>query len=56
MAMVKGGRQPDPGNPEVLRSFKRTEDAGGRIIRVAHRARAEDILVITAFLDRGAKP
>ncbi|HYF85871.1 DUF4258 domain-containing protein [Azospirillum sp.] len=45
----------DPSGPEVCRSFKRIPEAGDRIIRVVHRRDGADILVITAFLDRGAK-
>lgn len=45
----------DPSGPDVCRSFKRIPEAGDRIIRVVHRRDGADILVITAFLDRGAK-
>ncbi|WP_448189478.1 DUF4258 domain-containing protein [Azospirillum sp. sgz301742] len=48
--------EPDPGDPAAVRSFKRIPEAGNRIIRVVHRPHGADILVITAFLDRGAKP
>ncbi|HEY0837408.1 MAG TPA: DUF4258 domain-containing protein [Azospirillum sp.] len=47
--------EPDPDNPTVRRAFKRIPEAGNRIIRVVHRPQGTDILVITAFLDRGAK-
>lgn len=45
----------DPSGPDVRRSFKRIPEAGDRIIRVVHRPDGAGILVITAFLDRGAK-
>lgn len=45
----------DPSGPDVWRSFKRIPEAGDRIIRVVHRHNGADIVVITAFLDRGAK-
>ena len=47
--------EPDPGDSAALRSFKRIPEAGDRIIRVVHRPEGADILVIPAFLDRGAK-
>ncbi len=47
---------PDPSQPGLTRSFKRIEEAGGRVIRVVHRPQGSDMLVITAFFDRGAAP
>jgi hypothetical protein len=47
---------PDPSQLGVTRSFKRIEEAGGRVIRVVHRLQGSDMLVITAFFDRGAAP
>nr|WP_282183912.1 DUF4258 domain-containing protein [Azospirillum sp. TSO35-2] len=47
--------EPDPAAPTLTRSFKRIPEAGDRVIRVVHRDRGVDILVVTAFLDRGAK-
>lgn len=47
--------EPDAENPVLTRSFKTLPQAGGRIMRVVHRPDNGDILVITAFLDRGAK-
>lgn len=49
-------READPTDPVAIRSYRRIPEAGGRIIRVVHRPHGEDILIITAFLDRGAKP
>jgi len=47
--------EPDPGGGGVTRSFKAIPDFGGRILRVVHRPEGDDILVITAFFDRGAR-
>jgi hypothetical protein len=46
----------DPQRPGVTRSFKRIAERGGRVLRVAHRPDGADVLVVTAFFDRGAKP
>ena len=47
--------EPDPETPALTRSFKIIPEAGNRVLRVVHRPDNGDILVITAFLDRGAK-
>jgi hypothetical protein len=47
---------PDPRRPGVTRSFKRIIGRDGRVLRVAHRPDGADVLVLTAFFDRGAKP
>lgn len=49
-------KQPDPDDSTVTRLFKRIEDHGGRILRVAHRLDGADIQPVTAFFDRGARP
>ncbi len=46
---------PDPADPAATRSFRRIEAAGARVLRVVHRPSGPDILVITAFFDRGAR-
>jgi hypothetical protein len=46
---------PDPDDPLVTRAFRAIPEAHGRILRVAHRPDGADILVLTAFFDRGAK-
>lgn len=46
---------PDP-DPALTRSFKRITEADGRILRVVHRARRDDILIVTVHFDRDAKP
>lgn len=48
--------EPDAENLALTRSFKRIAEAGHRVLRVVHRPDGADTLVITAFLDRGAKP
>lgn len=47
-------RAKDPTDPVLTRSYRRIPQANGRILRVVHRPAGPDILVITAFLDRGA--
>jgi hypothetical protein len=47
--------RPDPRHPEVTRAYRSIEAFGGRVLRVAYRPDGADILVITAFFDRGAK-
>ena len=46
---------PDP-NPVLTRSFKAIGGFSGRVLRVVHRRSGDDILVVTAHFDRGAKP
>jgi hypothetical protein len=53
-------REPDwttpcPNDPALTRSYRRIAQAGGRVLRVVHRRQGNDILVVTAFLDRGAR-
>jgi hypothetical protein len=45
----------DPQDPAVTRAFRSIAEAQGRILRVAHKPVGPDILVLTAFFDRGAK-
>jgi hypothetical protein len=47
---------PDPREPAVTRAFKMIPERGGRVLRVAHRPDGPDVLVLSAFFDRGAKP
>ncbi len=44
----------DP-QPGLTRSFARISTFGGRYLRVVHRQDANDIFVVTAHWDRGAK-
>jgi hypothetical protein len=46
---------PDPDDPLVTRAFRAISAAQGRILRVVHRPDGADILVLTAFFDRGAQ-
>jgi hypothetical protein len=46
---------PDPDDPAVTRAFRAISEAQGRILRVVHRPDGVDILVLTAFFDRGAQ-
>ena len=39
----------------LTRSFKAIVEFGGRVLRVVHRPDGADILVVTAYFDRGAK-
>jgi hypothetical protein len=44
----------DP-DPTLTRSYKAIAERGGRVLRVAHRPDGADVLVVTAFFDRGAR-
>ena len=48
-------RQIDPGDPTLTRSLKAIDAMGGRVLRVVHRPDGDDMLVVTAFFDRGAR-
>jgi hypothetical protein len=48
-------RSADPRDPNLTRSYRKISAADGRILRVVHRLDGDDILVITAFFDRGMK-
>ena len=45
---------PDPGHPDRTRSFKMLEAAGSRVLRVVHWTDWENVVVLTAMLDRDA--
>jgi hypothetical protein len=45
-------RDPQPG---LTRSFRSIAEFGGRYLRVVHRQDGDDIFVVTAHWDRGAK-
>jgi Domain of unknown function (DUF4258) len=47
--------QADPFQPGVTRSFREIAQREGRILRVAHRQAGDDVLVLSAHFDRGAK-
>jgi hypothetical protein len=47
---------PDPREQGVTRSFKAIPERGARVMRVAHRLDGADVLVLSAFFDKGAKP
>lgn len=44
----------DPDDPALIHAFRAMDAAGGRVLKVVHRADDYDILVVTAHLDRGA--
>ena len=46
---------PDPRDPGLTRSFKAIPAFGNGVLRVVHRPDGDDMLVITAHFDRGAK-
>jgi Domain of unknown function (DUF4258) len=54
-AMEPDWREPEPGDPEVERRFRRIDEAGGRILRVACAETETEIRVIIAMFDRNAK-
>jgi hypothetical protein len=43
-------------NPSLTRPYQRITAFGNRILRVVHRPNGLDVLVVTAFFDRNAKP
>ncbi|MGH7094148.1 MAG: DUF4258 domain-containing protein [Stellaceae bacterium] len=47
---------PDPSDPTLRHSFKAIDEAAGRFLRVVHRSEGNDIVIVTAHLDRDAKP
>lgn len=49
-------RSQDPSDAALTRSYRAITEAGGRVLRVVHRPDGADVLVITAFFDRGAQP
>ena len=46
---------PDATDPALSRSYKTIVEFGNRVLRVIHRPEGEDIFVVTAHWDRGAK-
>jgi hypothetical protein len=44
----------DP-DPTLTRSYKAITQFGGRVLRVVHRPDGNDILIVTAHFDRGAR-
>jgi uncharacterized DUF497 family protein len=49
-------REPDPQDPSVERRFRVVPEREGRILRVACVETAEEIRIVSAFLDRRARP
>lgn len=47
--------EPDPSDPEVERRFRTIPQRNGRIIRVACVETPREIIIVSAFLDRGAR-
>ena len=45
---------PDP-DPSLTRSYRVIVEFGGRVLRVVHRRDGDDVLVVTAHFDRGAR-
>jgi hypothetical protein len=45
----------DPSDPTLAGIWKRISEADGRALRVVYRALDTDILIVTAFFDRGAR-
>jgi len=48
--------EPDPHDPVVLRRFRHIPERGNRVLRVALVATPDEIRIISAFLDRRARP
>lgn len=47
--------EPDPRDPTLTRSFKAIAAFGHRVLRVVRRPDRDDILLVTAHFDRGAR-
>jgi hypothetical protein len=43
----------DPHDARLLRAWRRIQERGGRALRVVYRPAGADMLVVTAFFDRG---
>lgn len=48
--------QPDPLDATLTRAFRSIAEADGRLLRVVYRQDGDQMVVITAHFDRGAKP
>jgi hypothetical protein len=46
----------DPRHPDLVRCYRAIAAFGGRVLRVVYRSDGDDICVVTAHFDRGAKP
>ena len=44
----------DPDDPALMRAWRRVPERGGRALRVVYRLETADMVVVTAFFDRGA--
>ncbi|GLQ12284.1 hypothetical protein GCM10007913_42170 [Devosia yakushimensis] len=49
-------QEADPGNPDVIRRFRAIPERGGRYLRVALVETSAEIRILSAFLDRRARP
>jgi Domain of unknown function (DUF4258) len=45
----------DPIDPALRRSYRIIPEFGNRVLRVVHRPEGDDIFVVTAHWDRGAR-
>lgn len=45
----------DAQDPAATHPFRAIPEAGGRVLKVVHRAVGDDVFVVTVHLDRGAK-
>jgi hypothetical protein len=43
----------DPDDAMLLRAWRRIPERGGRVLRVVYRPAGADMVVVTAFFDRG---
>lgn len=46
----------DPGDPSLRRAFAPVPERGGRYLRVVYSETPSEWVIVTAFLDRDAKP
>jgi hypothetical protein len=46
---------PDPAHPSLTLAWRRIPELGSRAVRVVYYAAGIDLVIVTAFLDRGAR-
>lgn len=47
--------RPDTVDPALTRAFGRIPERDGRVLRVVYSRAGDDLRIVTAFLDRGAR-
>ena len=47
--------EPDPLDPSLTRSYRAIPEAQGKVLRVVHRPEGANVLIVTAYFDRGRR-